>query len=81
MVFSTKSKKPYTPPEWAGTPLRACFTRLQEEGSGMNPAEVGSVHGLTCILIIAYQPIHCTPEHRCIPSALRVSYPVVLKMG
>jgi hypothetical protein len=25
MVFSTKSKKPYTPPEWAGTLLRAFF--------------------------------------------------------
>jgi hypothetical protein len=25
MVFSTSSKKPYTPPEWAGTLLRACF--------------------------------------------------------
>jgi hypothetical protein len=33
--FSTKSKKPYTPPEWAGTILRAFFAlRKQKPTAG-----------------------------------------------
>ncbi len=46
VVFSTKSKKPQTLPEWAGTPLRACFARLQAQlAAGLNPAE-----RFTCIV-------------------------------
>jgi hypothetical protein len=43
MVFSTSSKKPYTPPEWAGTPLRAFFAVRKQSPPQVTPVE-GSCH-------------------------------------
>jgi hypothetical protein len=42
MVFSTKSKKPYTPPEWAGTLLRAFFAVRKQHIIQVKPVEGSS---------------------------------------